>query len=61
MVRGTNSPIQWLLDLRTYGLKIYYNSTTTGHVGWMNQDQLLYQQYNFTMGDFRGFIHGLTS
>jgi hypothetical protein len=61
MVRGTNSPIQWLLDLRTYGLKIHYNSTTTGHVGWMNQDQLLYQQYNFTMGDFRGFIHGLIS
>ena len=61
MVRGTNSPIQWLLDLRTYGLKIHYNSTTTGHVGWMNQDQLLYQQYNFTIGDFRGFIHGLTS
>ncbi|OGE46773.1 hypothetical protein PENARI_c114G07895 [Penicillium arizonense] len=61
MVRGTNSPIQWLLDLRTYGLKIHYNSTTTGHVGWMNQDQLLYQQFNFTMGDFRGFIHGLIS
>lgn len=38
MVRGTNSPMQWLLDLRTYGLKIHYNSTTTGHVGWMNQD-----------------------
>jgi hypothetical protein len=61
MVRGTNSPMQWLLDFRTYGLKIHYNSTTAGHVGWMNQDQLLYQQYNFSMGDFRGFIHGLIS
>ncbi|KAJ5860055.1 uncharacterized protein N7529_007365 [Penicillium soppii] len=61
MVRGTNSPMQWLLDLRTYGLKIHYNSTATGHVGWMNQDQLLYQQYSFTMGDFRGFTHGLVS
>ncbi|OGE47046.1 hypothetical protein PENARI_c072G04807 [Penicillium arizonense] len=48
-------------NLRTYGLKIHYNSTTTGHIGWMNQDQLLYQQFNFTIGDFRGFIHGLTS
>jgi hypothetical protein len=27
----------------------------------MNQDQLLYQQYNFLIGDFRGFIHGLIS
>ncbi|KAJ5863522.1 uncharacterized protein N7529_001349 [Penicillium soppii] len=61
MVRGTNSPMQWLLDLRTYGLKIHYNSTATGHVGWMNQDQLLYQHYSFTMGDFRGFTHGLVS
>jgi hypothetical protein len=61
MIRGTNSPMQWLLDLRTYGLKIHYNSTTAGHVGWMNQDQLLYQQYNFLIGDFRGFIHGLIS
>lgn len=59
MVRGTHSPLQWILDLRTYGLKVHYNSTTPGHVGWMNQDQLLYKELNFTMGDFKGFVHGL--
>lgn len=32
MVRGTNGPMQWMLDLRTYGLKIYYNTTSPGHV-----------------------------
>jgi hypothetical protein len=59
MVRGTYGPMQWILDLRTYRLKVHYNSTTPGHVGWMNQDQLLYKELNFSMGDFKGFIHGL--
>jgi hypothetical protein len=59
MIRGTHSPMQWMLDLRTYGLRIHYNQTTPGHVGWMGHDELLYQQLHFTMGDFRGFTHGL--
>ena len=59
IVRGTYSPIQWILDLRTYGLKVHYNSTTPGHVAWINQDQLLYKELNFTIGEFKGFIHGL--
>jgi len=33
MVRGSHSPMQWMLDLRTYGLKIHYNTTSPGHVG----------------------------
>lgn len=27
MVRGSHSPMQWMLDLRTYGLKIHHNTT----------------------------------
>jgi hypothetical protein len=61
MVRGTHSPIQWMLDLRTYGLRIHYSSTATGHVSWLGQDELLYKEIHFTMGDFRGFVHGLVS
>ncbi|RMJ26744.1 hypothetical protein PHISP_02398 [Aspergillus sp. HF37] len=34
MIRGTQTPMQWMLDLRTYGLELYYNSTAEGHVGW---------------------------
>jgi hypothetical protein len=30
MVRDSNSPMQWMLDLRTYGLKIHYNTTSRG-------------------------------
>ncbi|CAG8312800.1 unnamed protein product [Penicillium salamii] len=61
IVRGTRSPIQWILDLRTYRLKIYYNSTTPGHIKWMGQDRLCYKELSFTMGQFKGFIHQLVS
>ncbi|CAG8282939.1 unnamed protein product [Penicillium salamii] len=50
IVRGTRSPMQWILDLCTYGLKIHYNSTTPGHVGWMGQDRLCYKELSFTIG-----------
>jgi hypothetical protein len=32
MVRGSHRPMQWIPDLRTYGLKIHYNTTSRGHV-----------------------------
>ncbi|GME30708.1 putative DNA helicase protein, partial [Neofusicoccum parvum] len=59
MIRGSHSPMQWILDLRTYGMKIHYNTTTKGHVGWNGQEQLLYQGIQFTMAKFRGMVHGL--
>ena len=61
MVRGTRGPMQWMLDTRTYGLKIHYNTTSPGHVDWCNGDELLYKKSQFTMSQFRGFIHGLIS
>jgi hypothetical protein len=36
IVRSTHSLMQWMLDLRTYELKIYYNSTARGHVEWVS-------------------------
>ncbi|KAI9034735.1 uncharacterized protein KD926_006348, partial [Aspergillus affinis] len=59
MVRGSHGPMQTLLDWRTYGLRIHYNCSTPGYVTWQRTDELLYQQLRFTMGDFRGFVHGL--
>ncbi|KAG9375569.1 hypothetical protein A1F94_013858 [Pyrenophora tritici-repentis] len=46
--------MQWMLDLRTYGLKIHYNTTTRGHVEWTNGDELLYKELHFSMAQFRG-------
>ena len=59
MVRGSHGPMQWMLDLRTYGLKIHYNTTATGHVGWQGHDEILYKNVQFNMAQFRSMVHGL--
>jgi RecQ family ATP-dependent DNA helicase len=61
MVRGSHGPMQWMLDLRTYGLKIHYNTTSRGHVEWTGGDELLYKGLQFNMAQFRGMVHGLAS
>ncbi|TKA44793.1 hypothetical protein B0A49_13622 [Cryomyces minteri] len=61
MVRGSHSPMQWMLDLRTYGLKIHYSTTSRGHVGWKGYDELLYKDMHFNMAQFRSMIHGLVT
>jgi hypothetical protein len=45
IIRGTHSPMQWMLDLRTYEMKAHFNTTTLGSVGWMDHDQVLYKQF----------------
>jgi hypothetical protein len=59
MLRGTNTPFQWILDLRTYGMKVSFSNTQPGHIGWVGRDRLLYKQLSFTVGDLRGWIYGL--
>ena len=59
MVRGQRGPVEVLLDWRTYGLKIHYNTTAPGHVTWMGWERLLYKQMDFTMGQFWSFVHGV--
>ncbi|CAN9275283.1 unnamed protein product [Alternaria alternata] len=61
MVRGSHGPMQWMLDLRTYRLKIHYNTTSRGHVEWVSQDELLYKSLQFSMAQFRGIVHGLAT
>jgi len=58
MVRGSHGFMQWMLDLRTYGLKIHYNTTSEGHIDWV-ENQILYKSIQFSMSEFRGMIHGL--
>lgn len=61
MVRGSQSPIEWMLDLRRYGLAVHFNTTTPGYVSWIGNDRLLYKDISFTMGEFRHFIHTMVS
>lgn len=59
MVRGSAGPMQWMLDLRTYGLKIHYNTTTPGHVQWNQAQALVYKGATIHMDAFRGFVHAV--
>jgi superfamily II DNA helicase RecQ len=61
MVRGTAGPMQWMLDLRTYGLKIHYNTTTAGHVQWNEAQTLTYKGITIHMDAFRGFAHAVVN
>ena len=59
-IRGTTGPIEWILDLRAYGMKIAFNTPSEGLVSW-NQDQLTYLDIRFNMRAFKGFVHGLVN
>jgi hypothetical protein len=49
-----------MLDLRTYRLKIYYNTTARGHVEWTG-DKLLYKELHFSIAQFCSIVHRLAS
>ena len=58
MIRGTQSPMQWIMNLRAYGMKIAYNTTSEGRLSWIG-DQIVYKDIEFTMVEYRTFVHGL--
>ena len=59
MVRGTHSAIQWMLDLRTYGLKIHYNTTAEGSIDWVGEQISWKGTVQFTMEQLRAMLQGL--
>jgi superfamily II DNA helicase RecQ len=56
MLRTSHSPMEWMLDLRTYGMKIQFSGTAPGYIDW-HGDQIMYKQIQFTMSQFRGMVH----
>ena len=61
MIRGMYISMETLQDWRIYSLRIHYNTTASGYVMWIQSDRLLYKHIQFTMGDFRDFVHGITA
>lgn len=61
MLRGTFSPLEYMLDIRSYGLKVHYSTTAEGYINWISHDELSYQHLTFSLGDLRACVHGLTS
>ena len=47
-----------MLDLRTYGLRVYYKIINKGKVEWIN-NELLYKAIYFIMPEFRSFVYSL--
>ena len=58
MIRNNHDFMQWMLNLRTYELKIHYNIIIENHVNWI-ENEILYKQIQFSMFDFRAIIHEL--
>jgi superfamily II DNA or RNA helicase len=57
-IRGTGTPFQWAIDLRTYGMKIHYAEGNEGEVHWDN-GRLLFRNCRLTSQDFRAMVYGL--
>ncbi len=58
LIQGLNTSINWLLDLRSYGLKIARSTTSSGSIDW-NGDIILFKNISFSIFDFRSFLSGL--
>ncbi|KAL5405335.1 hypothetical protein PMIN04_012374 [Paraphaeosphaeria minitans] len=54
MVFGSDTPMNWILDLRAYGKKARDNTTTAGHIMWSDDgEQLSYRTLELTMNGLR--------
>jgi hypothetical protein len=57
MVFGSDTPMNWILNLRAYGKKERDNTTTTGHIMWSDDgEQLSYRTLELTMNGLRWFL-----
>lgn len=53
-------PMDWLIKLRTFGLRIQYTTPIDGQVYWVG-DVLHYQSIRFSMDALRGFVRGIVA
>ena len=56
MIRDTHDFMQWMLNLRTYELKIQFNTIFENHVNWI-ENEIMYKQVQFNMSNFREMFH----
>ncbi|KXH39658.1 hypothetical protein CSAL01_12557 [Colletotrichum salicis] len=52
------TPIDWILETRTYGLHIQYNTAAAGIIDWVG-DRVSYRRIRFTMGQLSDALHDL--
>src|SRR5271170_4324576 len=56
--KGQPTPMDWIYECRTYGMKIRYSTTADGVLEWEG-NRVLYQNIRFNMEQLRGMMHGL--
>jgi hypothetical protein len=52
------TPIDWIFDARTYGMKIRYATAAGGTIDWRGEE-ITYRQVRFTMGGLSEMLHSL--
>ncbi|KDN59860.1 hypothetical protein CSUB01_11029 [Colletotrichum sublineola] len=52
------TPMDWILEMRTMGLKIQYDTPIPGHVDWI-KDEISFRRARFSMGQLSDMTHGL--
>ena len=48
-----------MLDLRTYGLKIHYNTTAEGYIDWVGEQISWKDSVQFTIQELREMVYKL--
>ena len=56
--KGRPTPMDWIYECRTYGMKIRYNTTAEGVMEWEG-NRVLYQGIRFNIEQLQGMVHGL--
>ncbi|GJC88126.1 hypothetical protein ColLi_10964 [Colletotrichum liriopes] len=51
------TPMDWMLDTRTYGMHIQYSTAAAGMIDWV-RDQVSYRRVRFGMGQLSDMMHG---
>ncbi|RKK64105.1 hypothetical protein BFJ69_g16792 [Fusarium oxysporum] len=52
------TPMDWIFDARTYGMKIRYATTASGTIDWRGEE-ITYRQVRFTKGSLSEMFHSL--
>ena len=60
MVRGTRSPMQYMLDLRAYGMKIQQATTGIGRIEWQGET-VLCGGIKFSLDELRDSLAHITN
>lgn len=56
---GRPSPMDRVLHMRTFGMKIRFTTKSVARIQWKDRDMVCVDKISFTMGDLRSLVHGL--